>query len=180
MTEELLNKVIRVLKTPVTLLVLLTLVLVAGIWGVNAVSAPMVKSADPCVMTNVGSALTPESVSVRILNAGGQSGQAKRTATYIRAYGFDVVLINNSSREVANTVIVGNSTDSPEVKLVMQMFPDAVAEGDSRADHVVDILVSASTTQAPARPTPVPVSGSVCLPQHDSAAESAATSDANK
>jgi hypothetical protein len=180
MTEEVLTKVIRVLKTPVTLLALLGLVIAGGLWGLQAASAPIVKSSDQCVMTDVGSSLTAKWVSLRVLNAGGPSGQAKRTATYMRAYGFDVVRVNNSDRTLTNTVIVGNAVDNPEVKLVMQMFPDAVAEGDGRADHVVDILIGSATTTTPTKPTSVPVSGQICLPQEDSTAESAATADANK
>jgi hypothetical protein len=180
MTDEVLTKAIRVLKTPVTLLALLALVVFGGFWGLQAASAPMVKSSDQCVMTDVGKKLTSEFVALRVLNAGGPSGQAKRTATYMRAYGFNVVRVNTSSRELTNTVIVGNAVDSPEVKLAMQMFPDAVAEADGRTDHVVDILIGAATTTTPTRPTSVPVSGAICLPQRDSVAASAATADANK
>jgi hypothetical protein len=161
---EQLNQVIRVLKTPVTLIVLLLFVMGAGAWSLKAVSVPAAKTANACVLTDVGKDLTPNWVSMRVLNAGGRGGLAKEMAGYVRAYGFNVIRVNNSEREVTKTVIVGYAADSPEVLLAQQFFPDSIAEGDGRADHVVDVLLGTESIRAPAPVTSVPVSGQVCLP----------------
>jgi hypothetical protein len=175
---EPLTQAIRILKTPVTLIVLLVILIGGGYWGMKAATAPIVSSDSQCVMTDVGTSLTPAYVSVRLLNAGAPSGAAKRAAAWIRAYGFNVVRINNSDREVVKTVIIGNSVDSPEVKLMMQVYPEATAEGDDRTDHVVDVLIGPSTTTTPVRPTSVSVSGSICLPPESATASASSSSSA--
>jgi hypothetical protein len=176
MTSEVLTKVVRILKTPITLIVLLLMLIGAGYWSLKAVSAPSAKTANGCVMTDVGKELTPRWVSVRTLNAGGRGGLAKETANYLRPYGFNVIRVNNSDREVAKTVIIGNAADSPEVLLVQQFFPGSVVEGDGRADHVVDVLTG---TEMAITTTPVislPVSGKLCLPEVAAATASASPS----
>ena len=53
------RQVIRVIKTPVTLLALLALVVFGGVWGFrNATAAIPARAPDPCVMTDVGGKLT--------------------------------------------------------------------------------------------------------------------------
>jgi hypothetical protein len=167
------TQVIRILKTPLTLIGLLLLTLGAGYWGLQAAQAPIPKNVAPCVMTDVGKELTPKSVQVRVLNAGGSGGLAKSTANErLRPYGFDVIRINNAdgNRVVDRTVVIGHAVDDPEVKLVMQFFPNAIAEGDGRVDHVVDVLVGTAFVPTPSNPvTTVPVDGKVCLPQRTTA-----------
>ena len=159
-----LTQVIRILKTPVTLLALLALLLGAGYWGYRTMNTPIVNAATACVPTDVGAELTPKSVQVRTLNAGGKPQLAKSTANYLRPYGFTVIRVNNTDRVVDKTVVVGNAVDDPEVRLVMQFLPGSVAEADGRADHVVDVLVGSAFAQAEKPVTSVPVSGPVCLP----------------
>jgi hypothetical protein len=161
-----LTAVIRVLKTPVTLIALLALLFGAAYWGYKAVNTETKKTASTCVMTDVGTELTPKAVQVRTLNAGGKGGLAKQTANDLRPYGFTVIRVGNASdRMVDKTVIVGNAATDPEVQLVLQFFPNAVAEGDGRADHVVDVLIGTAFTRTPNDPkTTVAVSGPVCLP----------------
>lgn len=173
------TQVVRVLKTPVTLIALLAFTLVAGFFGLKAATAPVAKSSGNCVMTDVGNELTPARVSVRLLNAGALSGRAKEAAGYIRGYGFNVVRINNSDREVTDTVIVGTATDSPEVLLLKQVFPEALIEADGRADHVVDILIGTKTTRTPTRPSGVAVSGRICLPPGSANSTPSATTSAS-
>lgn len=174
-----LTQVIRILKTPVTLIALLALLFGAGYWGYKAVTAESTKVANACVMTNVGSELTPKSVQVRTLNAGGKPLLAKQTANDLRPYGFTVIRVNNIDRIVDKTVIVGNAANDPEVRLVMQFFPDSVAEGDGRVDHVVDVLVGTAFVRTPNGPkTTLPVDGPVCLPPPLTATASA-TPDAS-
>lgn len=161
---EQVNQVIRILKTPITLLVLLAIVIFGGYWGLHAATMPIPKNSNPCVSTDVGKELTPSWVEVRSLNAGGAGNLAKTTATFLRAYGFNVIRVNNSDRDVEKTVVVGNAADSPEVKLVQQFFPGSVTEGDGRADHVVDVLLGTKPQSAQNPVTTFPVSGPICLP----------------
>jgi hypothetical protein len=174
------NQVIRVLKTPVTLILLLLFVMGAGYWSLQAVTASTTKASSQCVMTDVGKELTPKWVSVRVLNAGSRGGMAKETAGVIRAYGFNVIRINNSDREVTKTVIVGYAADSPEVLLVQQFFPGSITEGDGRADHVVDVLLGTEPNRAASPVTSIAVSGKLCLPaQTVSTASASASSSAS-
>jgi hypothetical protein len=176
MTSNTLTQVIRVLKTPVTLIVLLLIVVGAGYWGLKAASAPMTKTVTPCVATDVGKELTPDFVSVRVLNASTTARQAKETGSWVRAYGFTVLRVNNSTRQVPQTVILGYAADSPEVRLVQQFFPGSVTEGDGRADHTVDILLGPNAAKATAPVTSLPVSGKVCLPPRTTTSASATPS----
>lgn len=157
------TRVLRVLKTPVTLVVLLLVLLGAGYWSYKAATAPVVPESQKCVSTDVGKELTPSWVSVRALNAGGPSGIARSSARYLRSYGFKVIRVNNVEDPVTKTTIVGYAVDSPEVLLVAQAFPGAVIKADERPDHAVDVLLGPDAPLTLPRPKPVPVSGPVCV-----------------
>jgi len=177
-----LTQVIRILKTPVTLIALLALLFGAGYWGYKAVTTDSASAATTCVMTDVGGELTPKSVQVRILNAGAGGGKAKLTAnTTLRPYGFTVIRVNNANddRVVTGTVVIGNAVTDPEVRLVMQFFPGAVAEADGRADHVVDVLIGQGFQTAANPVKTLKVNGPVCLPPPLTGAASASAASAS-
>jgi hypothetical protein len=179
---EQLTQVIRILKTPVTLIALLALLFGSAYWGYKAVTTENTVAQVVCVMTDVGPELTPKSVQVRSLNAGAGGGKAKLTAnTTLRPYGFQVIRVNNADddRLVTGTVIVGNAVNDPEVRLVMQFFPGAVAEGDGRADHVVDVLIGQGFQIAAKPVTTLKVDGPVCLPPPLTGAASASAASAS-
>lgn len=157
------TRVLRVLKTPLTLIGLLIILVGAGYWSVKAVTAPVIPESQKCVMTDVGAELTPKWVSVRTLNAGGPSGIARSSARYLRSYGFTVIRVNNADSPVEKTTIIGYATDSPEVLLVAQAFPNAVITADGRSDHAVDVLLGPDAPLTLPRPKAVPVSGQVCV-----------------
>lgn len=157
------TRVLRVLKTPLTLIGLLVILIGAGYWSLKAVTAPVIPESQKCVMTDVGAELTPKWVSVRTLNAGGPSGIARSSARYLRSYGFKVIRVNNADSPVEKTTIVGYATDSPEVLLVAQAFPNAVIVADERSDHAVDVLLGPDAPLTLPRPKAVPVSGQVCV-----------------
>jgi len=158
-------KVGRVLVTSVVLLVLLAVFGYGVWWGYAQVSAPgPTPTPTACVPTNVGAKLTPNKVTVRVLNGGTVGGLARSTNRYLQAFGFNVITVGNTSARIATTTVVGNSATSPEVKLVMGFFPGAKAQGDGRVDHTVDVLLGAAYNQLSKPPTSVPVSGPVCLP----------------
>ncbi|MFZ0529615.1 MAG: LytR C-terminal domain-containing protein [Propionicimonas sp.] len=155
---------IRVIKTPVTLIVLLAMLGFGAKWGYEQLTASNLTSSQACVMTDVGKELTPDKVSVRVLNGGNVAKMASLTKLYLNSQRFRVIYANNSERRVITTTIVGNSADDPEVRLLQQFFVGATAEGDGRVDHVVDVILTDKSKQEPKPVTSVAVSGPVCLP----------------
>ena len=172
---------IRVIKTPVTLIALLAILGFGAKWGfeqINVSDGKVVNNA--CVMTDVGKELTPAKVTVRVYNGGNTPKMASLTKLFLNSHDFRVIKTNNSERRVATTVIVGNSANDPEVKLLQQFFVDAVAEGDGREDHVVDVILTDTSKQQADPVKTVPVDGPVCLPRIDSATPSASPTPSKK
>lgn len=168
----------RVVKTPLTLLALTALVAFGGLWGYrNATAEIPPRAPEPCVMTDVGGVLTPNYVTVRTLNAGLNGGLAKRASTTLRSHGFYILKVNNSEERMAQTTIVGNSKDDPEVKLVAGFFKNAKRAGDGRVDHVVDVLLGDDFAGYQENPKKkIAVKGPVCLPALPSSEASATAS----
>ncbi|HMQ35940.1 MAG TPA: LytR C-terminal domain-containing protein [Micropruina sp.] len=169
------RQIIRMFKTPLTLLALTALVAFGGIWGYhNATAQIPPRPPEPCVKTEVGGKLTPHYVTLRVLNAGLQGGLAKRVSGALRSYGFNIFKVNNTEERLADTVIVGNSPDSPEVKLVAGFFKNAKVAGDGRIDHMVDVLLGDNYQGRVTKPKEsIAVSGPVCLPALPASAVSA-------
>lgn len=166
------NKLVRALKTPVTMLILLAFVALAGNWALKAATDPVPpRPPDPCVMIQVGEALTPEMVTLRVFNGTETNGLAKRYAAILRADGFiRVVKIGNTEKpDVARSRLVGFRADSPEVVLVRKAFKDIEVVEDARVDHSVDLVIGtefAGWSEQPDLRVPVP-GGEVCLPAMD-------------
>lgn len=162
------RQVIRFLKTPVTMLALLALMVVAASWAMKEVRRPSEALVDQsaCVMTDVGGELKPQDLQLRVLNGSDVGGLAKRTQTDLRAFGFTVIKVNNTAEEISTTVVVGANEDDPQVKLVMSYLPDSTALGDGRTDGIIDVLVGEDFVR-PKEPeaATLAVEGEVCLPQ---------------
>jgi len=163
---QVVRQIIRVIKTPVTLLLLLAFVGYGAAWGYEHATAPRPeRPLTPCVPIDVGEKLTPELVQVRVLNGGTRGGLAKNTATFLRAYDFKVIKVNNTEERLEQTVIIGNAETDPEVQLLLGFFKDATARGDGRADHVVDVMLGSKSARVTnPKVTSVAVDGPVCLP----------------
>lgn len=166
------RQVIRVIKTPVTLIILLAMLGYGAMWGYQQVTMPDNRKVETCVMTDVGPKLTPDKVTVRVLNGGEKGGFARVMAGFLRGHGFRVIYYNNAKDRVLNTTVVGNSVDDPEVQLMLGFFSDSTAKGDGRADHVVDVILGSKDTHIEAPVASVPVAGPVCLPAIATASES--------
>ena len=164
---------IRVIKTPVTLIILLAILGYGAVWGYQHATMPDARPEATCVMTDVGKQLTPDRVTVRVLNGGETGGLAKVTALYLRSHGFRVVYYNNAEERSPTTVVVGSSVDDPEVKLMLGFFTGSTAKGDGSSDHVVDVVLGDKVTQVENPVTSIPVTGPVCLPAIASSSESA-------
>lgn len=163
---QVIRQVVRVLKTPVTLLLLLAFVGYGAMWGYEHAKAPAPgRPPIPCEPFDVGDTLTPQMVQVRTLNGGTRGGMAKTAASHLRAYDFKVIKINNTTERLENTVIVGKNADDPQVKLLTYFFKDAEVRGDGRIDGVVDVLLGTNSVRIPnPKVTTVEVDGPVCLP----------------
>ncbi|HRA75772.1 MAG TPA: LytR C-terminal domain-containing protein [Propionicimonas sp.] len=159
------KEVIRVLKTPLTMILLLAFVGYGAYWGYQHATAPTAsRTATPCVMTDVGGELTTRSVTIRVLNGGDRNNLAKTMSLSLRAFGFTIARVNNTTEKVEKTVIVGPAEDDPQVSLLHGFFPDATVQVDGRTDGVIDVLLGNKTTD-PNRDAPrsIPVSGPVCI-----------------
>lgn len=160
------QRYLRVVGTPVTLLLLLGFLLFGGWWGYKQLKTPAPpRPVTPCVSQSVGKALKTSDVSVRVLNGGTTTGLAGTVGTELVQLGFKVTRTGNTTQQVTTTQIVGNAATNPEVKLVAAFFPGATVKGDGRADHTVDVLVgNAYKPMSTTAPTTLPVNGDVCLP----------------
>jgi hypothetical protein len=170
------RQVIRVLKTPVTLLLLLGILGYGAYWGYQQATVDTSRSATPCVPQDVGGELTSDRVTVRVFNGGEKPRAAKDTRTVLLAWHYNVIAYNNSHNEVAVVTVVGNSADDPEVRLVAKAFKNATTTGDGRVDHVVDVLLPTKFEMLETVPTAIPVDGPVCLPPIATSSESASPS----
>ncbi|MDO5534982.1 MAG: LytR C-terminal domain-containing protein [Propionibacteriaceae bacterium] len=163
------RRVIRALKTPVTLLILLGLVYFAARWGYDAARAPIPpRPPEPCVVKDVGPTLLPEHVYVSVYNGSTADGVAKRLGQILSADGFKVYKRTNAERDDhAQSVVVGHSEDSPEVVLVRQAFENIGFQADARPDRSVDVIIGAEQpTPHPAPEFGVPLpDGKACLPE---------------
>ena len=161
------RRYVRVFGTPLTLLVLLAFLAYGAWWGYRNVMAPLPGSTPaPCVTQNVGKHLSSTDVSVRVLNGGTTVGLAARIGAQLTNSGFKVISAGNTSQVVTSTIVVGASTNAPEVKLVLGFFKGAKARADKRTDGTVDVLVGdgfGGFNAKASRQISVP-GGTVCLP----------------
>lgn len=173
------RKVIRVLKTPVTMVILLAILGYGAMWGYKQVTLDTSKPEAACVVQDVGDALTSDKVSVRVLNGGEKPRAAKDTRYFLLTWGYHIVNYTNSERAVDVVTVIGNAADDPEVRLVAQAFKAAATEGDGRVDHVVDVIMPTKYQTVSPPPTSIAVDGPVCLPRIDTASESASPSESS-
>ena len=169
------RQVIRWLRTPVTLVVLLIVLGYGAWWGYKAVLTVPVSTINACVTQPV-SQLTPDKVTVRVLNGGDVKGYATDVAKVLKARGYNISVVSNTSETITTPVIVGGTVDSPAVKLVASNFPGATLRADNRNDGTVDVLIgtkSDKTIPATGFSTAIPVpNGNACLPKSQSSSAS--------
>jgi len=114
----------QAVKTLITLVALVVLLGVAASWGWSALTAPLpdLSSGPACVETAVGAGqtVTPQEVTVSVLNAGRRAGLASRTMTALTGQGFNKGDSGNAPRNtpVGSAQIWTDDPGSPAVALV--------------------------------------------------------------
>jgi hypothetical protein len=137
------GRIFRIVRTPITLLLLLGVLCYAAWWGYTNVLRPIPPApAQPCVDQSLTKGqLKSSQVTVKVFNGGNKRGLAGDVGRALRGRGFNVVRTTNTAEKISKTVIVGADPKNPEVLLVKGFFKGAVVKGDKRADHTVDVLV---------------------------------------
>jgi hypothetical protein len=139
----LLVRILRAVRTPFTLLVLLGILCYGAWWGWSNVirEVPPAPPA-PCVEQKLAkNRLKTSQVTVSVFNGGDKRGLAGDVGRSLRERGFKVQTTTNTLQKVQETVIVGAGTKNPEVLLVKRFFKDAEVKADKRVDGSVDVLV---------------------------------------
>lgn len=173
------GRVFRMVRTPITLLILLGILSYGAWWGWSNVLAPIPPAApEPCVSQKIPEGvLTTEQVTINVFNGGDKKGLAGDVARAMRNRDFTVRQTDNTLEKVTATVIVGAAVDNPEVLLVKSFFKKAKVRADDRNDGTVDVLVGTKYggfNKKAKREIRVE-SKSVCLPPGTSVSASAPT-----
>lgn len=159
------TRIWSLVKTPVTLLVLLA-VLAFGAWGGKWFldHSEIVEPPIPCVNQEL-KVLKTQNVTVKVENGGSQRGLARAVTKGLSAKGFITLSPSNIEDRILKTEIVGAKEDSPEVQLVAGFFKGAVVKGDGRIDGTVSVRVGNEFGEVNQKaPTQVEVPGGVvCL-----------------
>ena len=137
------GRIFRIVRTPITLLLLLGVLCYAAWWGYTNVLRPIPPTpAQPCVDQSLSKGqLKSSQVTVKVFNGGNKRGLAGDVGRALRDRGFNVIRTTNTAEKISKTVIVGADSKNPEVLLVKGFFKGAVVKGDKRADHTVDVSV---------------------------------------
>lgn len=153
--------------TPITLIALVAVIVIAIKVGWKAVSAPIPPPPIvPCVNQDVHGTLSTSDVTVSVLNSGHTRGLASNISRQLANVGFTTGTVTNTKDTVKKVTIIGHSTTDPEVKLVAGFFPDAALKADPRrVDHQVQVVLGdRSPTVKGDAPKSIAVKGPVCLP----------------
>jgi hypothetical protein len=139
----LIGRIFRVVRTPITLLILFGMLLYGAWWGYNNIMNPIpALPPEPCVDQSVPKGqLQASQVVIRVYNGGDRKGLAADVGRSLRGKGFRVVITTNTVEKIQKTVIVGADGNNPEVLFVKSFFKEAVVRSDKRVDRTVDVLV---------------------------------------
>jgi hypothetical protein len=136
--------VFRIVRVPITLLVLLGILAYGWWWGYSNVLKPIPSApAAPCVPQPVKKGqLRSGQVTVSVFNGGNRRGLAGDVGRSLREKGFKVQRATNTAEKIQQTVIVGANAKNPEVLMVKAFFKKATVRVDkNKTDRSVDVLV---------------------------------------
>jgi hypothetical protein len=142
-SSAVIGRIFRIVRTPITLLILLGVLMWGAWWGYTNVLAPVPKiPPPPCVEQTVPKGQIQSSqVIVKVYNGGDRRGLAGDVTRSLRGKGFKVTVTDNTVEKISKTVIVGGGAKNPEVLFVKSFFKDSVVRADKRNDGSVDVLV---------------------------------------
>lgn len=154
-------------KTPLVLTIIVASVAFMGIYGYQALKAPLPPpKVRPCIVQDIGPEFRPEHGTLRVFNGTERNGYGRRIATMLRAEGFRVIKIGNAPEMIQGVTVEGVAADSPEVKLVMSYFPKArFIANPKKIDHTVDITIGEGwegLSKTPLASVPLP-DGKACI-----------------
>ena len=160
-------KVWRFVKTPLMLIILLAILASGAWWGYKGVTKAAETTPPPACVTMRLSQLTPQHVIVNVLNGGSHRGLAAAVAKELRAGGYNVQTVGNTTTKTTQTTIIGFERMSPEVQLVAGWFNNPVIQADGRSNHTVDVILGADDSPLRADPptTLTIESNQVCVAQ---------------
>jgi LytR cell envelope-related transcriptional attenuator len=167
-SSAVIGRIFRIVRTPITLLVLLGVLLYGAWWGYRNIIQPVPKPPPPpCVEQAVPKGeLKASQVTVKVYNGGDRRGLAGDIGRSLRRKGFKVPVTTNTGEKIQKTVIVGAGAKNPEVLFVRSFFKKAVVRVDKRTDGSVDVLVGNKYGgfNNDAKATYVVKTKTVCLP----------------
>ena len=162
------GRIFRIVRTPITLLVLLGVLLYGAWWGYRNIIQPVPATPPPpCVKQTVSKGqLRSSQVTIKVYNGGDRPGLAGDVGRALRNKGFKVALVDNTVEKIGKTVVVGANAKNPEVLFVKTFFKDSVVRADKRTDGSVDVLVGNKYGgfNRNAKATYVVKTPTVCLP----------------
>ena len=162
------GRIFRIVRTPITLLILLGVLLYGAWWGYRNIIQPVPKlPPPPCVEQTVPKGqLKASQVTVKVYNGGDRRGLAGDVRRSLQRKGFKVTVSTNTAEKIQKTVIVGAGAKNPEVLFVRSFFKEAVVRADKRTDGSVDVLVGNKYGgfNKDAKSTYVVKTKTVCLP----------------
>ena len=170
------GRIFRVVRTPVTLIILLAALVYAAYWGYNNVIAPVpAPPPTPCVQQTLPKRqLKTTQVYVKVFNGGDSRGLAANVGRALRGKGFKVTGTSNTIEKIDETVIVGSGERDPEVLLAKRFFKGATVRADGRPDHTVDVLVGNKYAgfNKKAKTSIAVDADTLCLPSYDTGSPS--------
>ena len=137
------GRVFRIVRTPITLLILLGVLMWGAWWGYTNILRPIPPiPPPPCVEQTVAKGvIRTGQVIIKVYNGGDKNGLAGDVKRNLVSRGFKVPVATNTVEKISKTVIVGGGAKNPEVLFVRTFFKDAIVRADKRKDGSVDVLV---------------------------------------
>lgn len=137
------GRVFRIVRTPITLLILLGVLMWGAWWGYTNILRPIPPiPPPPCVeQTLAKGVIKSDQVIIKVYNGGDKRGLAGEVGRQLRSSNFKVTVTDNTVEKISKTVIVGGGAKNAEVLFVKTFFKDSVVRADKRKDGSVDVLV---------------------------------------
>lgn len=170
------RRIWRRMRTAVTLLVLIGLVVWAAWYAWQVVTEPAATadenepatSTAACAVAVPTDAPPPEEITVNIYNGTSRNGLASQVAREMREQGYVILDVANDplNRSITGVAeIRAANSDDVTVQWIMSQFPGAVFVADERTDEAIDVVLGEQfETIGPQDPEPDPEATSTVEP----------------